>query len=319
MKINIIGGSGFIGSRLCQRLKDAGERFYVIDKALSNIFPENTKIADVRSITDLSNSINDGSIVINLAAEHKDNVRPASLYDEVNVEGAKNICDVARVKDIQSIIFTSSVSVYGHNLSAVDENGEINPNNDYGRTKFLAEEIFRSWQMEDPLNRKLVIIRPTVVFGEKNRGNVYNLFKQIHSKLFLMIGNGKNKKSMAYVENLAAFIQHSLSFRSGIHIYNYVDKPDLDMNQLISLVYKALDRKERFIRIPYIAAIMIGKIFDFISLITTRDLGISSVRIEKFSTESLFETSLEETGFVSPVDFHDALKRTIKFEFSEKM
>ena len=49
-----------------------------------------------------------------------------------------------------------------------------------------------------------------------------------------MFGNGKNKKSMAYVENVAAFLEYSLKFESGIHIYNYIDKPDYDMNKLIS-------------------------------------------------------------------------------------
>ena len=84
--------------------------------------------------------------------------------------------------------------------------------------------------MEDPKIRSLVIVRPTVVFGEGNRGNVYNLLRQIASRRFLMFGDGRNKKSMAYVENVAAFIEYSLSFKKGVHIYNYIDKPDFDMN-----------------------------------------------------------------------------------------
>ena len=84
---------------------------------------------------------------------------------------------------------------------------------------------------KDPQNRSLVIIRPTAVFGEENRGNVYNLLKQINSKNFIMIGNGKNKKSIAYVRNVADFIIFSTKLNSGIHIYNYIDKPDLTMNE----------------------------------------------------------------------------------------
>ena len=53
----------------------------------------------------------------------------------------------------------------------------------------------------------LIIVRPTVIFGEGNRGNVYNLFKQIASNKFLMVGDGNNKKSLAYIGNVVAFWQ----------------------------------------------------------------------------------------------------------------
>lgn len=74
-----------------------------------------------------------------------------------------------------------------------------------------------------------------MVFGEQNRGNVYNLLRQIASGKFIMIGSGQNRKSMAYVENVAAFIEHALGFGPGVHIYNYIDKPDFDMNTLVAI------------------------------------------------------------------------------------
>ncbi len=88
-----------------------------------------------------------------------------------------------------------------------------------------------------------MIVRPTVVFGEQNRGNVYNLLRQIASGKFMMIGDGTNRKSMAYVENVAAFLEYSLGFENGVHIYNYIDKPDFDMNTLVSKVNKALGKE----------------------------------------------------------------------------
>ena len=48
--------------------------------------------------------------------------------------------------------------------------GESNYFNDYGRTKYLAEQVYKAWQAEDPESRTLVIVRPTVIFGEGNRG-----------------------------------------------------------------------------------------------------------------------------------------------------
>ena len=135
----------------------------------------------MRSVEALRSAIDEGVVIVNLAAEHRDDVRPLSLYDEVNVQGARNICTVAREKNINTIVFTSSVSVYGFALIGTDESGTIAPVNDYGRTKFEAEQVFKAWQSEEPFNRTLVIVRPTVVFGEQNRGNVYNLLRQIDS------------------------------------------------------------------------------------------------------------------------------------------
>ena len=85
----------------------------------------------------------------------------------------------SRNKDIKTIIFTSSVAIYGFAPPNTDEGGEANYFNDYGRTKWLAEQAYSKWYSEDTENRRLIIIRPTVIFGEGNRGNVYNLLKQI--------------------------------------------------------------------------------------------------------------------------------------------
>ena len=92
--ITVIGGSGFIGTRLCSRIKK-NSNFVIFDLNQSSLFPGETKIGDVRSTEDLRDHILPGGTLINLAAEHKDNVFPISLYDEVNVNGAKNICDLA--------------------------------------------------------------------------------------------------------------------------------------------------------------------------------------------------------------------------------
>ena len=152
-------------------------------------------------------------------------------------------CDAARKYKIKKIIFTISVAIHGFSHSNTDENGAPNYFNDYGRTKYQAEKIFKKWQTEDVKNRTLVIARPTVVFGEGNRGNVFNLLNQIASGKFLMIDNGKNKKSMAYVKNVAAFLEYSLRFKPGMHIYNYIDKPDFDMNTLVSKIREVLFKK----------------------------------------------------------------------------
>lgn len=319
MNLSVIGGSGFIGSRLCQRLSRGLEaHFRIIDKNTSAFFPKNSTLADVRDIHTLVSVVLDGSIIINLAAEHRDNVFPKKLYDEVNVDGATHVCAAAREKNVKTIIFTSSVAVYGFAELGTDESGKIAPFNDYGRTKWEAEKIYKQWQAEDSINRTLVIIRPTVVFGERNRGNVFNLLKQIVSGKFVMVGNGLNRKSMAYVENVAAFIEYSLNFKPGVHIYNYIDKPDFTMNSLVDRVNKLLSRSEKIkLRLPYIVGLTIGKLFDFIAFITRKKFSISSIRVKKFCANSVYESAIAQTGFVPPVPLLDAIERTIRYEFFE--
>jgi len=317
--IKIIGGSGFIGTRLSKRLEKNTKSFGIIDKAMSKTFASSCQLADVRATEELTQVLARDDLIINLAAEHRDDVSPKSLYDDVNVQGARNVCAVAEEKGIQTIVFTSSVAVYGFAPIGTDESGEINYFNDYGRTKYEAELVYKAWYETDPENRKLVIIRPTVVFGEQNRGNVYNLFRQIASGRFMMIGNGENRKSMAYVENIAACLEYSLTLDKGLHIYNYIDKPDFNMNTLVKGVYKILGKPEKIgFRLPYFLGFSIAKVFDLAAFLTGKKLTISSIRVKKFCCDSMYATSIAETGFVPPVKLETALANTVHYEFVQK-
>ena len=315
--IVLIGGNGFVGTRLSKRLDRAGKDFTVFDKRLSKEFSNNTVIGDVCSSVDYE-AIPKADVLINLAAVHRDDVRPLSRYDDVNVGGAEVLCNYASRAGIKKIVFTSSVAIYGFAPPNTGEEGEPNYFNDYGRTKYMAEQVYKKWQAEDPDNRSLVIIRPTVIFGEGNRGNVCNLFTQIANKRFLMFGDGTNHKSMAYVENVAAFLEYSLNFPAGVHIYNYIDKPDFDMNTLVSIVRKALFGKATVgIRLPKLFGFGIGYLADGIAKITGKSLPVSSIRLKKFLGTTQFGSAVHETGFVAPVKLEEAIATTLRYEFVE--
>jgi nucleoside-diphosphate-sugar epimerase len=317
--IDIIGGSGFIGTRLTRRLTQRNDtQVRIVDKVPSKKFPGHTTIGDVREVNQLHEVLSDHSVIINLAAEHRDDVRPLSLYDDVNVRGAKNICAVARTKGVRTIIFTSTVAVYGFAELGTNEVGTIAPFNDYGRTKYEAEQVFKAWQAEALDERVLVIIRPTVVFGEQNRGNVYNLLRQIASGRFVMLGHGNNRKSMAYVENVAAFIEYSMSFKAGVHIYNFIDKPDFSMNDLVVNVNRILGRPTKIgLRLPFAIGYLIGKCFDTLAALTGKRFAISAIRVKKFCANSVYNTAISTTGFVPPVALERALEQTVRYEFIE--
>jgi nucleoside-diphosphate-sugar epimerase len=314
--IFIIGGAGFLGTRLNSRFDKKGQKIVRGDIALES-HQENILQLDLESPESLE-QIRATSAIINLAAVHRDDIRPLSRYDDVNVQGSVNVCKAARKHGINKIIFTSSVAIYGFAPADTDESGEPNYFNDYGRTKYLAEQVYKEWQAEDPENRTLVIVRPTVIFGEGNRGNVFNLLKQIASGRFVMFGNGKNRKSMAYVENVAAFLEYSLSFKPGLHIYNYIDKPDFDMNTLVSEARKTLFGKNNVgLRLPAFLGMAIGYFADFVTKVTGKTLPVSSIRVKKFMGTTQFASSVGETGFVPPVSLEVGLARTLRYEFLE--
>jgi len=319
MHITIIGGSGFVGTRLTTRLLAVGHTIKIADKNDSRKYPHLRIFADVREPETLEKAIIDSDVVINLAAEHRDDVTPKSLYDDVNVTGAENVCNVCTKLGIKKIIFTSSVAVYGFAPLGTDETGKISYFNDYGRTKWLAEEKYRKWLVSNPEN-SLTIIRPTVIFGEQNRGNVYNLLKQIASDKFLMVGNGKNVKSMAYVENVAAFIEYNLDNDAGERLYNYIDKPDFDMNTLVNEVNQILGKSKKLFHWPYCLGYFGGLCFDVLAFILRKKLSISSIRVKKFCSNTMFEAAnIKKTDFNAPMTLIEGLKNTIQYEFIDQI
>ncbi|QPW26371.1 NAD-dependent epimerase/dehydratase family protein [Edwardsiella ictaluri] len=318
MKLAIIGGSGFIGTRLATQLKNNNVEFTIVDKRNSETFPECWQYGDVTKPESLEEPLKGADVIINLAAEHKDNVHPISLYYDVNVQGAKNVCDVAEKLNIQHIVFTSSVAVYGFVEKETGEDGKYNPFNDYGKSKLEAEFAYDAWQAKVP-ERTLVTVRPTVVFGENNRGNVYNLFRQIASGKFLMIGPGLNQKSMAYVENMAAFLRFSTTMGAGRHIFNYIDKPDFSMNDLTGVICTALHRHKNNIRIPYAVGLLGGYCFDILAKVTGREFPVSSIRVKKFCARTQFKSNhIAQTGFKAPVTLEQGIANTVRYEFLEK-
>jgi nucleoside-diphosphate-sugar epimerase len=315
-KVSILGGAGFIGTALCRQLAQQEIPFEIIDLKPSRTFSGQSKIGDIRDKDALNNTIT-GDVIVLLAAVHRDDVSDRSAYYETNVHGTKTVCEVATQKGIDHIIFTSSVAVYGFAPVGTAEDGKINPFNDYGGSKAQGEDMLRLWRDEAPDSRNLTIVRPTVVFGEGNRGNVFNLLSQVASGRFIMIGSGKNRKSMAYVENVAAFLLHAARNPSPYSVVNYVDDPDLDMNTLVSQIRKKLsDKLGVGLRLPYGLGLLAGYVADGIAKVSGHSLPISSVRVRKFCANTSFKSAKSNFhDFSASFSIEEGLERTLEAEF----
>ncbi len=314
MRVLVIGGSGFIGSRLISELRVEGHQIVNLDIAASRDHQDVTVIGDVRDETAVQAAGRGCDVVVLLAAEHRDDVRPVSLYDEVNVGGAEVVARVAAELGIARIVFTSSVAVYGLDKGCPAEDREPDPFNDYGRTKLEAENVLSGWAAADPA-RSLFIVRPAVVFGERNRGNVYSLARQIASGRFLFVGSGANRKSMGYVGNVVAYLMSRLTAGAGVQLTNFADGPDLTTRELVDLITSQLGRRSRP-RIPKPLGLAAGYLFDLAARVSGRTFAVSAVRVQKFCAETQVDTTaLRESGFVPPFELREALRRTLAAEF----
>jgi GlcNAc-P-P-Und epimerase len=315
VKVLVVGGSGFIGSRVLEVLVEEGHDVVNLDLIPSPAYPDRSRIGDVRSLDALIDAGAGCDIVVLLAAEHRDDVQPPSLYEDVNVGGARAVVEAATRLGVHRIVFTSTVAVYGLDKLEPDEETPLEPFNEYGRTKVAAEQVLRGWA-DAKRDRSLVVVRPSVVFGEGNRGNVYTLVRLIASRRFVMVGAGRNRKSMSYVGNVAAFLCGQLSGPPGTTVVNYADKPDLTMAELVELVHEVLGTRPLPVRLPVWIGLALGHLADLVARVVRHPLPVSAIRARKFCAETSLDTHrLELLGFRPPESLVDALGRTIAAEF----
>ena len=217
---------------------------------------------------------------------------------------------------VKNLIFTSSVAIYGLNKLNPDENHPEDPFNHYGKSNWQEEKVIKELYENDPGGKSITILRPTVIFGERNRGNVYNLLKQISSGKFMMIGKGQNKKSMAYVGNIVAFIKDRIERQEpGYHIFNYADKPDFTMAELSAIIERKMKISIPKTQIPYWIGMLAGYGFDLLARITGKKLSISSVRVKKFCATTQFDAAKAHSAFEAPYTLEEGLNNTLEFEF----
>lgn len=307
-----------MGTRLIDLLHRSNGKYICknIDLQPSHFFNEITHIGDVRDIDQMRKELKNMDVVILLAAQHRDDVSPVSLYYDTNVNGMNVTLEAMAYNNIKRLIFFSSVAVYGLNKSDPDEKFSPDPFNHYGRSKWQAEQILQKWYESHP-DWNIDIVRPTVIFGERNRGNVYNLLRQISSGKFLMVGKGTNLKSMAYVGNVVAFVKYLLeNVTTGYNVYNYVDQPDKDMNALVTTVSQVLGKNIPSTHFPMWLGMLGGYGFDLLAKISGKKFTISSVRVKKFCATTKFNAIKAHTsGFKAPYTIDEGLKNTLEFEF----
>ena len=311
MKYILIGGSGFIGNHFFKKLNNDIVLNLDIDEGINQVNFTKCNILNPDDLNKIDLSSYDDITVIHLAAVHFDFQK---YYYETNVRGTKNILNfISNNVQIKKYVFFSSVATYGNSEYGKDENSNQLPNNDYGKSKLEAENLIKLWHKKNQ-RLQVIIVRPAVVFGEYNFGNVFNLINQINSGFFAIIGDGKNIKSIAYAGNLVDSVLFCLKkIDKKQFIYNYCDYPQQNINSQ-SLMISKITNKGKPIKIPLWLTKIVTIPVDLIEKFIGKDLKINSMRVKKFITPTFFiSDKIRKHGFTQNISIKKSYDITFKW------
>lgn len=231
MKTVIFGGAGFIGGHYRDYFSSRN-----VEVASFDLNPdESTKYLDVRNEIKLTGDFDSNDIVFDLAAIHRMPGHEDHEYFETNIKGAENICAFAEEKGINNIIFTSSIAPYGAGEELKTEETLPKPNTPYGISKLVAEHIHRTWQAKEPNKRKLLIIRPGVVFGKGENGNNTRLYNALKARRFFYPGRKDTLKANIYVKDLVRLsLDIFNSYEAGVRLYNFTYEPAYSIEEIVN-------------------------------------------------------------------------------------
>ncbi|MTI88124.1 MAG: NAD(P)-dependent oxidoreductase [Balneolaceae bacterium] len=308
-RILMTGGSGFIGHHFHEEFHERS----IINYDIQPPFEEKESEFVQGSILEkdkLNEALKEVDIVLHLAATHFDF---QENYFKTNVDGTANLLEKMSENNIKKLVFYSSVAVYGELNDGITEEVIPVPNIPYGESKFQAEKLVEQWCEKDS-ERSALIIRPAVVYGPYNFGNVFNLIKQIDSGFFLNIGDGQNVKSIVYVKNLVNYtLELMKEMLPGVKIYNGVDRPNYGIFDLTSIIANKLNKKVPY-RLPLFIAKTLALPFDLLSAVTGKDVIITRKRIDKFCSSTHFiPENLKKEGIKQDVSTEKGIEETINW------
>ena len=282
MSIYLTGASGFIGNNLINK-------FYNDFKIKKH----------VRGSKFLINQ----NTVIHLAGKAHDlkNISNKDEYYKVNTELTKQIFDSFLISDSTTFIMLSSVKAVADNVIGIlSEDCKPNPKTYYGKSKLLAENYILSKNI--PKNKRVYILRPCMIHGPNNKGNLNLLYKLVSKRIPWILGSFQNKRSYCSIDNLLFIINELIqnnTIPSGV--YNVADDGYLSTKEIISLIANSNNQKPFFINLSPFIVKFIAKIGDIIPLPLnserlkklTESYMVNNEKIKKYIAKELPLTSRE--------------------------
>jgi nucleoside-diphosphate-sugar epimerase len=245
--IFITGSSGFVGKNLIKYLESS----YLFYKYQKN------------SLIDINHDI-----IIHLAGKAHDlkNVSSSDDYYNVNTELTKKVFDEFLSSNVKVFITLSSVKAVADEVSGeLTEDVIPHPITHYGKSKLLAEDYILSKFI--PEGKRFFILRPCMIHGPDNKGNLNLLFKYISKGFPWPLGSFDNKRSFCSIDNLCFVIKELIeneNIPSGV--YNVADDEQISTNEIINLISNSLSKDVKIFNLPKSFIKGIAKIGDILKL-----------------------------------------------------
>jgi len=289
MSIYLTGASGFVGKNIIEFFRDSKK----IVKATRNISTEFEE-----------------QVVIHLAGKAHD-LKKVSSFDEyykVNTELTKQIFDAFLTSEAKVFITLSSVKAVADEVDGeLTEDATPYPITHYGKSKLLAEQYILSQPI--PVGKRVYILRPCMIHGPGNKGNLNLLYSLVSKGLPWPLGLFENLRSYLSIENLC-FIIKELIEREDIPsgVYNVADDVPLSTNEVINMIAESKGKKAIILNLSQTLIKMVARIGDLLKL------PLNSERLQKL-TESYVVSNAkikEAIGKPLPVSSRDGLLSTFK-------
>ena len=255
MKVKATGLSGFIGKEL---------GIY-----LTNNFFDISKI-ERKNIYNSKFFIEECDCVIHLAGKAHDTNKNTSLsdYQESNFNLTKLLFEKFLTSKSKTFIYLSSIKVIDDEIKEViTENSKLNPKTAYGLSKLNAEKYLLD-RINNKNNKTIIILRPTLVIGKNNKGNLEILSKYLSYGMPWPLGKYNNRRSLCSIFNLCFVIKKIIEadkIKSGI--YNVCDDDPIKIKDLVKEISTTLNKKNKIINVPKFIINVIANLGDFICLI----------------------------------------------------
>ena len=250
MNILITGINGFVGSNFTKSWKDR-HILYGLD---INQTPQES-VEKIISWEDL-NVLPKTDAIIHLAGKAHDtkNRSEAESYFQINTELTKVIFDYFLESDAKTFVFFSSVKAAADTVPGdiLTENIIPNPIGPYGKSKIKAEEYILSKQLTvDSLQKRVFILRPCMIHGPGNKGNLNLLYSVVSKGIPWPLGAFDNKRSFCSIENISYVVEQIIVNENIIgDIYHVGDDEPLSTNELIKLISESVNKKSRIWKLP---------------------------------------------------------------------